>query len=540
MGDRSTGEQIQSKLADLKRDWRLFRFNRQIANKARPKPENPTVAFFIASTRLTGISLNASFAYLTACGLQVAESPVVYFGCQAGMSRCVLGTNKDDPYQAPPCQSCVSQSQKLFAHAPSLWFTYEEDEELKHALNGLNLKQLSEFEFSIDQSAHRIPLGKLVLPSLRWALRMHNLVDDEGTWYLLSEYIQSAWSVASEFVKFLDKAEPDVLVVFNGILFPEATARWVAQQRGLRVVTHEVGFQPFSAFFSDQDATAYSLEIPPDVELTSDQNRSLDEYLEQRIQGEFTMAGIRFWPEMLALDQGFNAKAAQFKQIVPIFTNVIFDTSQIHANEVFSDMFAWLELVDGLIQSYPETLFVIRAHPDELRSGKKSRESVPEWIKQKKTDQQNNVVFVKPDEHLSSYELVQRAKFVMVYNSSIGLEAALLGKAVLCGGKARYTSYETVYFPETPEDYRRQAEEFLDFEGEIHIPNKFLSNSRRFMYYQLFKASLPFDEFIEAHTQPGYVRLKVIDWRQIKTDRSATMQVLFDGIIHREPFLMGD
>lgn len=540
MDDRSTSEQIQTKLADLKRDWRLFRFNRQIANKARPKSENPTVAFFVASTRLTGISLNAAFAYLTACGLQVAGSPVIYFACQAGMSRCVLGTNKDDPYQLPPCHSCISQSQRLFAHAPSIWFSYEEDENLKLALKDLNLDQLSEFGFSADQFNNRIPLGKLVLPSLRWALRKYNLKDDEQTRFLFCEYIQSSWRVANEFAMFLDQAEPEVLVVFNGVLFPEATARWVAQQRGLRVVTHEVGFQPFSAFFTDHDATAYSFEIPPEINLTSEQNKTLDEFLEQRIQGEFTMAGIRFWPEMHELDEGFNAIAAQFEHIVPIFTNVIFDTSQIHANKVFSDMFAWLEMIDALIKSYPTTLFVIRAHPDELRSGKKSRESVPEWIKQKKTDQQNNVVFVRPDEHLSSYELIQRAKFVMVYNSSIGLEASLLGKAVLCGGRARYTPYETVYFPDTPEDYRRKAEEFLDFQGKIEVPKKFLSNARRFMYYQLFKASLPFGEFIEEHTQPGYVRLKSIDWRQIKTDNSGTMQVLVNGIVHGRPFLMGD
>ena len=543
MVDRRPGERIKVKLADLRRDWRLFRFNRQITNKAHPKPEKPTVAFFEASTRLSGISLNAAFAYLAACGIQLAESPVVYFACQAGMSRCVLGTKYDDPYQPPPCHSCISQSQRLFAHAPSIWFSYEEDESLKRVLENLNLDELSRFEYPAVKSLNlstNIPLGKLVLPSLRWARRMHNLMDDEPTRYILREYILSAWRVANEFAIFLDQAEPQIVVVFNGVLFPEATARWVAQQRGLRVVTHEVGFKPFSAFFTDQHATAYSFDIPAGVNLTSEQNRSLDDYLEQRLQGEFTMAGIRFWPEIRELDEKFNSKARQYKQIVPIFTNVIFDTSQIHANKVFSNMFAWLDMAYELIKSHPETLFVIRAHPDELRSGKKSQESVPEWIIQKEIDQQSNVVFVSPDEYLSSYELIQRSKFVMVYNSSIGLEATLLGKAVLCGGNARYTSFNTVYFPDSPEAYRNQAEAFIDVEAEIEVPDEFVTNARRFMYYQFFKASLPFDEFIEEHAKPGYVRLKPIDWRQLKPDNSATIQVLVDGIIHGKPFLMDE
>jgi capsule polysaccharide export protein KpsC/LpsZ len=151
------------------------------------------------------------------------------------------------------------------------------------------------------------------------------------------------------------------------------------------------------------------------------------------------MAGIQFWPEMRQMDDEFLQKADQFDQIVRIFTNVIFDTSQFHANTVFSTMFDWLDLVYELIKAHPETLFVIRAHPDELRSGKQSRESVPGWIEINKVEQLANVVFVGPKEYLSSYELIQRSKFVMVYNSSIGLEAALMGKEVLCGGNARYT-----------------------------------------------------------------------------------------------------
>jgi hypothetical protein len=542
MGNRRTLQQIEARLAAVKRDWRLFKLNRQITNKAHPKPENPTVAFFAASTRLTGISLNAAFAHLSACGLQLAGNPVLYFACQAGMSRCVLGTNWRDPSQPPPCQACVSQSQRLFAHAPAVWFSYQEDEALSELLEGLDVSELSKFEYPPTKEmgvSENIPLGSLVLPSLRWASRLHQLPDDEDIRFLFREYILSAWRVANEFVVFLDQANPQVVVVFNGVLFPEATARWLAQQRGLRVITHEVGFQPFSAFFTDQQATAYPVDIPEGFELTSEENTTLDEYLSQRFQGEFTMAGIRFWPELRKLDEDFIKKAEQFQQIVPVFTNVVFDTSQIHANTVFATMFAWLDLVYEVIKTHPETLFVIRAHPDELRIGKESRESVPDWINQNKVDELKNVVFIGPNEGLSSYDLILRSKFVMVYNSSIGLEATLLGKAVLCGGEARYTLYDTVYFPESAEEYHRMAENFLSGGKEIEVPDEFMKNARCFMYFQIFKASLPFSEYLENHTRPGYVRLKQISWRQLKTENSKTMRAMVNGIVNEKPFLIG-
>ncbi len=540
MQNRSLSSRIETKQADWKRDWRLYQFNRQIVNNTHPKQDKPTVAFFAASTRLTGISLNAAFSYLTACGLQVADVPVVYFACQAGMSRCVLGTNWQDPSQPPPCSACISQSRRLFAHAPTVDFTYQEDEILRKSVEKLGVSELSKFIYQSPQEMDVVPLGKLVLPSLRWVNRLHSLPDDEPTRFLFREYILSAWHIAVEFTRFLEQTEPDVVVVFNGVLYPEATVRWLAQQCGLRVITHEVGFKPFSAFFTDQQATAYPIDIPDGYELTAEQNASLDEYLEQRFKGNFTMAGIQFWPEMRQMDDDFIQKANQFDQIVSVFTNVIFDTSQIHANSVFTSMFAWLDLVDEIINDHPETLFVIRAHPDELRKGKQSRESVPEWIIRKEIDKYKNVIFVNPNEYLSSYDLIQRSKFVMVYNSSIGLEAALMGEAVLCGGKARYTQYETVFFPASPEQYRSKAEQFISTDKIIEIPEEYLHNARRFMYFQLFKASLPFDEFLEEHTRSGYVRLKPISWRQLKTENSPTMQTLINGIIHDQPFLLGD
>lgn len=540
MENRSFTSRLRTKQADWKRDWRLYQFNRQVVNNTHLKPERPTVAFFVASTRLTGISLNAAFSYLTACGLQVADVPVVYFACKTGMSRCVLGTNWQKPSQPPPCSACISQSRRLFAHAPTLDFTFQEDENLRRSIEHKNVSELSNFVFQASPLDRAIPLGELVLPSLRWTTRMHSLQDVESTKFLFREYILSAWNVAVEYIKFVEQLEPDIVVVFNGVLFPEATVRWISQKRGMRVITHEVGFKPFSAFFSDRQATAYPIDIPEGYQLTTEQNEALDGYLEKRFKGKFTMAGIQFWPEMRHLDEAFIEKASQFDQIVPVFTNVIFDTSQIHADSIFNSMFSWLELVEEIIKNHPETLFVIRAHPDEFRKGKKSRESVPDWIAQKEIDKHHNVLFINPNEYLSSYDLIQRSKFVMVYNSSIGLEASLLGKAVLCGGEARYTQYGTVFFPSSPEEYRSQAEQFIETEEMIKIPKNHLINARRFMYFQLFKASLPFDEFLEQHTQLGYVRLKPIIWRQLKAENSPTMQTLINGIIHGQPFLLGD
>src|SRR5512140_371999 len=186
---------------------KIARVARDVTRRA-PAAKGAPVAFFKASTGLDDLSWNSGFHLLTTWALRLQGVPVAYFACRAGMSHCVLGTSRDDPQKAPPCKSCVYQSETLYTGARRAthqgpgageqgtevyWFGYRREEALWYAIEHLTLAQLMTFTF------HDVPLGPLCLPGLRWILRRHNLEDDEGTLYLLREYILSAWNIAQEF-----------------------------------------------------------------------------------------------------------------------------------------------------------------------------------------------------------------------------------------------------------------------------------------------------------------------------------------------------
>jgi hypothetical protein len=519
----------------------LMRMASRVNPHPAPDPSDKPVVFFNASTRLVGLSLNAAFALLSAWALRLHKVPVVHFVCHAGMSRCVLGTDRVDFSKPPPCQACIAQSRWLYLSAPAIPFSYQEDSHLKELLRSLSLDRLMEFEYQPPARVNThppLPLGQLVLPSIRWVLRRHHLQDDEPTRFLYREYISSANGVANEFSALLERTAPQAVILFNGQFFPEATARWVSSQCGIRTITHEVGLQPFSAFFTTGEATAYPLHVPDSFELNRSQEDRLDAYLSQRIKGQFSMAGVRFWPDMKGLDSAFLQQAAAFKQIVPVFTNVIFDTSQPHSNFVFPHMFAWLDLVLTIVHDHPETLFVIRAHPDESRPGKASQESVSQWVSQNNAASLPNLIFVDSDQSLSSYELIQRSKFVMVYNSTIGLEASIMGIPVLCAGRARFTQLPTVFFPASSQEYHQQADVLLAAQ-EISVPPEFTRNARRFLYYQLFRSSLPFSDFLqEDGIWPGFVRLKNFSLQSLSPSTSLTIKAILHGILEYGDFML--
>ncbi|MFN8405380.1 MAG: hypothetical protein U0V48_17785 [Anaerolineales bacterium] len=205
-----------------------------LVSRTSPTPSGAPVVFFKASTGIDDLSWNSGFHLLASWALRLKGIPVAYFACNSGMSKCVLGTNRDDPYKEMPCKTCVAQSRVLYAGLRSNdfssygktatevattsrvnWFAFERNSYLVSRIQSLSVHELATLHFQ------NIPLGPLCLPGLRWILRIHHLSDDENTRYLLREYILSAWNGRRSSRNFLDETNPRAVIVFNGQFFPK-------------------------------------------------------------------------------------------------------------------------------------------------------------------------------------------------------------------------------------------------------------------------------------------------------------------------------
>ena len=126
----------------------------------------------------------------------------------------------------------------------------------------------------------------------------------------------------------------------------------------------------------------------------------------------------------------------------------------------------------------------------------------------------------------------------MIYNSTIGMEASIMGAPVLCAGKARFTQLETVYFPKDRAEYIDTLEQFL-IADEVRAPDQHRINARRFLYFQLYRTSLPFDRFLEPdEVWPGYVRLKDFSPEDLLPQHSTTLRVISEGVLRGGNFLL--
>lgn len=110
-----------------------------------------------------------------------------------------------------------------------------------------------------------------------------------------------------------------------------------------------------------------------------------------------------------------------------------------------------------------------------------------------------------------------------------------MGVPVLCTGKARFTQYPTVFFPQTVEAVRKKMEEFLTIET-IEVPPEFQRNARRFLYYQLFRTSLPLGDFLEPSVRVTQTTLKSFSLESLV--ESNTIRVITKGVMDGGDFLL--
>ena len=93
-------------------------------------------------------------------------------------------------------------------------------------------------------------------------------------------------------------------------------------------------------------------------------------------------------------------------------------------------------------------------------------------------------------------------------------------------------------FPQSRQDYQHELEALLSA-PEVRAPERYRENARRFLYYQLYRSSLPFEALLEEdRVWAGYVRLKEFDPQQLLPENSAAMRAISDGILAGGDFLL--
>ena len=263
---------------------------------------------------------------------------------------------------------------------------------------------------------------------------------------------------------------------------------WSAHsRRGTGAVSWGVGYRRGTFLFCHGDSYHYVMPTETMDEVSRnlhvfDEN-VIDEYLTSRA------SGANDW---ISFQQPSRKKAAQSPRpehhkkgkVFGLFTNVIWD-AQLHFKDVFfENMLDWLFSSIEHFLKHPEQRLVIRIHPAEMTGTVPSRQPVLKEIRSRFGELPGNIEVIEPDNDLTSYDVMQRIDYALVFGSKMAAEIAAAGTPVIiCGdswARGKGFSVDVV-----SRDHYRDI--LTSPQSHVRLPKNFPQLAKQYAHYLFFE-----------------------------------------------------
>ncbi len=386
--------------------------------------------------------------------LIAAGHTVHFLGCAHGaMKGCEcfdLAASRAGRSHQEACAQCSRTQVGVHARAgfSEIPMPWDEDlaQKIKLRLAGLDAKSL------LDLPCVGLSLREVLAPSLMRYARSGRSPEEALDRAVIHDYALQACMMESLLPGLFASHQVDAVFLLNGLFFAERVITDIARRMGLRVVNYERSHVRNAIVLDDAEPACFlNLHDEPDWRQNTDP--LLDVYLQGRRVNRDASTRFGTGPSTAQLQTDNNSRP-----LVAIFTNVCWDSSVSTRPSAFGGYLPWLEEVIALCGRTPECDFVLRVHPGEARLAyDPTLERTEAWLEERSLPENLRVIPADSDE--SSYSLIDQAACGLVFVSSIGLEMACQGKAVIVCAGAHYAAqgFTLDATPGTLDDCLRKA-----------------------------------------------------------------------------------
>jgi hypothetical protein len=316
-----------------------------------------------------------------------------------------------------------------------------------------NSAEMSSFKYD------NFPFGSHVISHLISINRDRNLPDqiirDVGSNLLIN-------SIAMyESLNFLLPQDIEKIILWGGRRSSEAPIKFVAEKRELDLLFLEEGSSHDRYILTNEDPFVFDnfIKLVRNWEVDRILKGELDVMLEEGSNYYLDRRkGKNQEPSFVWFNKG--AKPIPLignkeKRILAIFTSSDWEIAELGlaTNSSISSEFAnqYTSLTKILNDEFIKENFeiVVRWHPNHRISGLFEKQAISSVI-----DGSSEVTHFRYTDSFDSYQLVEMSDIVLVFNSTIGIEAAYLEKPTILVGNSNYAGLGSVYRPENMRELR--------------------------------------------------------------------------------------
>jgi hypothetical protein len=251
----------------------------------------------------------------------------------------------------------------------------------------------------------------------------------------------------------LDKIKPDLTIIFNGRFIENRPLLRVCEKRKVDYATHERGGKMNNFLFRinsiPHSFEAITQEIQTLWENGSPDNREAigEKFYNKRVK-RIEDAWYSFTKNQNYGQLPESFKDNTNKKIITIFNSSLDEyegLSGFGPKFYDNDNEGILAICESL-KAFPDIKLYLRVHPNLKGINNTQNRFINEKIKA------SNIEVIAPEDSVDSYELVAKSDIIMVFTSTVGIEAAFAGKKVVLLGRAAYQSLDCAVIPQSHDE----------------------------------------------------------------------------------------
>lgn len=246
----------------------------------------------------------------------------------------------------------------------------------------------------------------------------------------------------------LDHVDVDLVVVPGGVYGSSGLFRVLAAERGCRVATFDA--TPTVAKISVDGVAAQATDIPRAFAALLDSDAESRRAVRELAQEEFELREAGRDRRTTQVVPSQSTSNGDDCVLLPL--NVEWDTAALGKHVFFADTVDWVTSTVAELLRLGAGPVVVRQHPSERHEAARSRLDVASILLERFGDDPR-VRFIAADDPVSTYDLVRSARLVLPFVSTIGIEAAAMGKTVVLSGSAYYSDLGFVWDAATRDEY---------------------------------------------------------------------------------------
>jgi hypothetical protein len=507
---------------------------RELQARTTTHPQNAGKRVLFVSLR--GWFVHSSVQALLAKALEMRGASATFALCSGHFSQCDFKPASDFHVTRPLCWRCQGFTKSLLN---SFSLDYETLDSLQLDEVRANARIAVATTLSRDLKTFHyagMPLYEWCYASIRRSLLRGDAGEGRLPEAVTRGYLESAIVYAEASRQLLDRHKPDVCVLINGLFHAERVFSEVARTSGVRVFSYETGFRPRTFHFTDTGAAAH---LPVDEiwdtrkldPLDAVAEKRLDAYFNERSKGGGVVS--IYWPKMDSrreqLAKRLNLRSD--KPLAVLFPNIAWDSATVNLDTAFRSMKHWVEHTISVFDACPERQLVIRIHPAEIRLPMmETRDPIGEHIRSRFGTLPANVRMVPADDPADSYELLAMSDAVLVYTSTLGLEATAQGRRVVVAAKPHYARRG---FTEDVESLDAYEDVVMRSMSRPELENDRREMARRYANMLLYDYMIDFPWVVDSPR--GDRRLVLGDLEELAPGHNAALDRLCERILETPP-----